>query len=311
MLLSLLVVAPVCATTAGAQDSRGPADPGGVASPRDTSAAAGAANAGFPFRLFSSDNFNMLEPNYFISGLQDAHGRDSLGAAHYANQVKFRVAVRYRIVSLLNPRYDTGLHFGYVQNSFWNLYENSAPFFDNNYNPMVFLYADARDWTGGQPGYSPSYGFILEHESNGRDGHASRGWNRWSFRLDFGDEREKDVSVVAKAWIPFGMEADNPKLPDYAGRGEVTTYIKLLGWANPSLDELGTAGSTVKLRVGGRNLVTSAEINLYLQPERLLGRASDHLNSSIVVQLFTGTAENLLDYNVRRTMFRFGFATVK
>src|SRR5215472_4272976 len=54
----------------------------------------------FPVRLETSRNFNILEPNYFLTGGQDLRGRDELGSTRYANQVKFRVAVRYHVLAM-------------------------------------------------------------------------------------------------------------------------------------------------------------------------------------------------------------------
>lgn len=267
-------------------------------------------HSAFPFGLPDSRYFNMLEPNYFLTGFQDRNGRDSLGGTQYANQVKFRVAVRYRVLG--TDASETGLYFGYTQNSFWNFWEASRPFFDNNYNPMAFVYLDATQWPGSHPWYEPSVRLLVEHESNGRDGASSRGWNREGVGFDVGHLDASDpIAATLLVWHAFDLEDNNPDLPDYNGRGELTVHLQPLSALHY---DMGSFGSTIKLRLGGRQFVTSREINVFVRPSRLLGPARgmfSFLNSSIALQWFSGTGETLLDYNVRRSSFRVGLATVR
>ena len=57
------------------------------------------------------------------------------------------------------------------------MFEESLPFHDLNFNPAIGLQklVISKDRLVG------TASFILEHESNGRDGEASRSWNKISF----------------------------------------------------------------------------------------------------------------------------------
>src|SRR5262249_5604554 len=143
-------------------------------------------------------------------------------------------------------------------------------------------------WPGSHPWYEPSVRLFVEHESNGRDGANSRGWNRAGAGLDLGHLDASDpIAATLLVWQPFDIEVANPNLPDYNGRGELTVHLQPL---SPLHVDMGSLGSTIKLRLGGRQFVTSREINVFVRPSRLLGRAGgmfSFVNSSIALQWFS------------------------
>jgi phospholipase A1 len=258
---------------------------------------------GFP----QSEHFQLHEPSYFIFG----SGSDSdaeRAPTEYSNQVKFRIAVRYRLIQI-PVEHDSGIYFGYMQNSFWHLYDfdQSAPFFDNNYNPQLFAHLDARDVIE-EPGYwVPSPRVFVEHESNGRDGAASRSWNRVGGALDWGDPDEHKVYGGVSLWLPFGVADDNSDIADRNGRGEVRFAVQ------PLLENgrrgLGTLGLVVKSRILGEDPVANVEANVFVDPGLLAGWSA--VLPTLMGQVFWGTGENLLTYDERRLVVRLGIALIK
>ena len=105
------------------------------------------------------------------------------------------------------------LSFAYTQKSFWQTFEESAPFRENNYEPELFLTIPYDNE------YLKSYKIGLNHQSNGRGGLESRSWNRayieGTFQLD-------SLLIKPKVWyrIPESKD-DNPEIVDYLGYGEL------------------------------------------------------------------------------------------
>jgi phospholipase A1 len=240
--------------------------------------------------------------------------------------VKFRVALRYRLLGA--PRglldrlfggkrsemHDTGIHFSFRQNSFWNIYSESAPFLDNNYNPGVFVYLDgadvieprlkdARSYTWW---YFPSFKFAVEHESNGRDSVASRGWNRVIGSVELGDPRLHKVYSSASFWGVFGGLSGNPDLKETNGRGEVRLYWQpLLRNKKGGLDRFGFS---VFARVGGRRAIVSTETSIYGNP---FYHAKNSWAPTFMAQLFCGTGQFLLDHRRDECALRLGTAFIR
>jgi phospholipase A1/A2 len=258
---------------------------------------------------YSSPFFNLTEPNFFLFGFEDLTGGSPVPAGAYANQIKFRIAIRYRLMSVANPTHDSGIHVAYRQNSFWHLWEQSAPFFDNNYNPQAFFYYDSRDYS--KTSYAPSFRAFVEHESNGRDGAASRSWNRAGLGVDLGDATKDVVYGELKGWHAFSVAAENADIADFAGRGELVVNLQPLVRQSISL---GDVGLTARMRIGGQKFWTNSELNAFVGSRVISWLPGmsffSHLNASVMLQRFSGTAENLLTYRQSRTVTRIGLATV-
>jgi outer membrane phospholipase A len=262
------------------------------------------------FAFFSgqmhSEHFELNEPSYFIFGFGD--GGEERTPADYSNQVKFRIAVRYRLAQL-RVKYDTGLFFAYTQNSFWHLYDfdESAPFFDNNFNPQIFFHRDARDYHDDPSYWLPSPRVFLEHESNGRDGPASRSWNRVGGALEWGDPQEDRVYWSVSLWHAFGIGDENPEIRDTNGRGEVRLAVqpRLRGGEHG----LGELGFLLKSRILGEDPVANVEANVFADLGTLT-RISGVL-PTFMGQVFWGTGENLLTYDEKRLVVRLGIAFIK
>lgn len=236
-------------------------------------------------------NLESHEPMYFLIG---ADPRDS----------KFQVSLKYRLLSKkgsLAQRYPwvTGLHFGYTQTSFWDLKSDSAPFKDTSYKPELFFLSNP--FNMGIPlakGFFVQSGF--QHESNGRDGEASRSTNFLYLRprCMFYNETNKVVLLVSpKVWAYVMNDNEtNPDLP--ANRGHFELEIKL-GMA----DDL-VLGTTLRWAKEG----PSTQWDLTYPMHKWF---SGNLDLYLHVQYVDGLAERMLSYQERTRALRLGFALVR
>ncbi len=78
-------------------------------------------------------NFGMYHDNYFITGVPT-----NTAINKHTADAKFQISIRQRLMKTHLP-FNTFLMLTYTQKSFWNIYENSSPFGDNNYNPGIVL----------------------------------------------------------------------------------------------------------------------------------------------------------------------------
>ena len=107
------------------------------------------------------------EPMYFLVG---SRGHTT---ARFQLSFKYRLfdpdgwAAEFPWVDLL-----TGLHFGYTQNSIWDLTANSKPFRDSTYKPSFFYQWGPYREIGSPHSFSLQAGY--EHQSNGKEGATSR-----------------------------------------------------------------------------------------------------------------------------------------
>ena len=259
--------------------------------------------------LPASRNFNFSEPNYFLFGFEDFTGQSPVAEGVYANQITFRIAIRYRLFGVSNPTHDSGIHVGYRQNSFWHLWEESAPFFDNDYNPQMFFYYDSRDYSKSL--FAPSWRLFVEHESDGRAGPDNRSWNYYGLGVDFGAYDDFLYGGI-KGWHAFSIAPQNPDITDFVGRGELTLNIQPLVRQHLTLGDVGLAA---RMRIAGKPFWTNSELNAFVGAKIISWipglSGFSRLNASVMIQRFSGTGENLLTYRERRTVTRIGLATVR
>lgn len=206
--------------------------------------------------------------------------------AHEGLNVKFQLSFKFRVFQPENPA-STGLldnlYFGYTQFSLWDLGKESAPFRDTNYRPSLFYY---RPDTGIHAGALTRLSFAggIEHESNGRDGDASRAINTVFVRptFHFGDLTGYHWKFEPKLYA-YLTRTGNTDIAHYRGFGDFrVSYGAPNGW------ELATT-----LRKGTRKGYGSVDAQLSYPMSRVFGGTAGYL----FVQYFTGYGESLLDYN--------------
>jgi outer membrane phospholipase A len=212
---------------------------------------------------------------------------------------KFQLSFKYRLFDQSagfgqDRPWLSGLYFGYTQTSLWELSEQSKPFRDTNYRPSVFWRWQRKDdktWIDGlQAG--------LEHESNGGGGSASRSIDtiflRPEWRFNFADDSRLDFTPKLYGYV---NKDENPDIQRYRGYVDWRVrYDSGVNWVGTGVARYGTGG------YGSVLLDLSRRIR-----DLKFGPVGGYLH----FQIFSGYGEDILDYNVRRSLqFRVGFAIV-
>ncbi len=236
-------------------------------------------------------HFAPYQPVYFVAGPVDP-------------LVRFQFSFKYR---LFNPDAPLGklpvigkLNFAYTQLSLWALTEPSAPFLDTNYQPEAFYNDDDVQWVHlpgvQQLGLMGGFG----HDSNGRDGPASRQLNLLFLQptFNFGDPEQFHFYVSPKAYVYVGDLSQNPDIAKYRGYVDARFVV---GWRNGV--ELSAVG-----RIGSDANRGSVLLDLtYPLRDVLFNNVDLYLDA----QYFNGYGESLIEYNTRQNEFRVGFALVR
>ncbi len=227
--------------------------------------------------------FSVFRSNYFISGVPTNTTIDRTTA-----DAKYQISFKQFITKDQLP-WDTHAYLSYTQKSFWNIYDESLPFQDINFNPAISI---------GKPIYNSKEelkGFAtlsFEHESNGRDSIASRSWNRLtaSYVTNVG----KHTKANFKAWLPFAYKEGNPDLLEYVGVTEINLdhqfipnrfYLNFRMRKGLNFDGKGSIRSRV--------LYNPFKVN-----------KSDQY---IMLEWFIGQAEGLLNYTETTSYIRIGY----
>ncbi|MGM9827189.1 MAG: phospholipase A [Muribaculaceae bacterium] len=227
----------------------------------------------------SQPYFGLYKDNYFIFG-------PAIGPkmTDKNTNVKFQISVAQRLTKSTLP-FGTYLYLFYSQKVFWNVLENSMPMTDLNFNPGVGL---------AKPLFVKNR-FIgrvilcLEHESNGRDGDASRSWNKISLGANI--MIDPQLTVHGKFWIPIVDGMNNKDILDYSG-------IYQVGLQAFSTNRRFNVGVTlVKRRGWNLNYNTIVELSY-----RLWRRD----NQFLFMQYYNGYGEGMLEYNKFHSQLRVG-----
>lgn len=223
--------------------------------------------------------FGMYKDNYFIFG-------PSVGKrpTRQNTNVKFQISIAQRLTRSTLP-WGTYLYLFYTQKCFWNVLENSMPMTDLNFNPGIGLakplFVKNR--------YIGKAFLLAEHESNGRDGTASRSWNKISFggNIIIGQQ----MQVHAKFWIPIIDGKENKDILDYCGIYQVGTSLT-------TVDRRFGASVILTKRKGWRlNYNTIIELNYRIFPRD---------NQYLFLQYYNGYGEGLLAYKEFHSQLRMG-----
>ena len=189
------------------------------------------------------DAFSAYNPIYFIVGTGDLVKTRLLDESSQWGKeietdqmVKLSFSMKYQFFH----QYKTGLYLGFTQDMFWDLFYESSPFSELNYNPDLFLRFEsennfASDLDMGVLDYVQ---IGTEHKSNGLAGIQSRGFDRvyGQLQLKFGDRSNAVLNakyyVFYQDFLPSWYEPEIPDLPEYRSSWEFRTEVNLdLGWA--------------------------------------------------------------------------------
>ncbi len=223
--------------------------------------------------------FGLYKDNYFIFGTAVGEKPTKKNS-----NVKFQISIAQRLTRSTLP-WNTYLYLFYSQKVFWNVLENSMPMTDLNFNPGIGLCKPLFV----KNKFIGKFSLILEHESNGRDGIASRSWNKISFAgsvmIDPG------FLVHAKFWIPIVDGMNNKDILDYSGIYQMGTSFTL-----PN-KRFGVSVMLTKRRGWKMNYNTVIELNY-----RLFKRDNQYM----FLQYYNGYGEGLLAYKEFHSELRVG-----
>jgi hypothetical protein len=205
---------------------------------------------------------------------------------HGGLNAKFQISFKY------NPFDLWPFYLGYTQTSLWDLHSNSKPFRDTVYRPALF-YLNDHVWSSadGHLRFGLQGGF--EHESNGRDGSASRSVGTQFVRPQLEWRFSDDVRLtLSTKFYDYLEKSDNPDIADYRGYADLQIGLMSYDWRVTTTLRKGTVGSRGSIQV-------DAVLPLRVTDE-ILARVGVHgVNGYFFLQGFNGWGETLLDYNRR------------
>lgn len=223
--------------------------------------------------------FGLYKDNYFTVGTAPFRKPTAMNS-----DVKFQISLAIRLTDTVLP-WDSFVFLMYTQKTLWNVFQNSMPMRDLNFNPGI-------GWSKpffNKDRYVGKLTLLVEHESNGRDGDESRSWNRISI---YGSTIiDEWLMVHAKFWIPVIDGMNNKDILDYCGIYQhgvvITTPNKKFSF--------GITG--VKRKGWNLNFNTIFDFSW---------RVHEKSNLNLFAQYYNGYGENLLDYNQFHSRLRVG-----
>ena len=223
--------------------------------------------------------FGIYKDTYFVGGTAL-----NQKPSEYNSNVKFQISFRQRLTKSILP-FHSHLFLSYSQKAIWNVFEESLPFHDLNFNPGIGV-QNLVVHNGRLVGNAT---IMLEHESNGRDGEASRSWNKVTF--GYAAVIDPRLEVYAKTWIPIIDGQQNKDILKYCGIFQTgTQYI--------SEDQRWVADVTFVKRQGWNlNFNTILNVGFRLSKKR---------NQYLMLHFYDGYGENMLDYNKYHCNVRLG-----
>lgn len=220
-------------------------------------------------------SFGMYHDNYFTTGVPI-----NKEISKHTADANFQISIRQRLFKNVLP-FNSFLMLTYTQKSFWDIYEHSSPFSDNNYNPGLVL---AKPIIRNNKLQGMAL-FAFEHESNGKDGLDSRSWNyltlsgAYFYNIYFW--------IQAKVWYGW-LDGKNPDLFSYKGYGLLALNYKSVN------DRLGAS-----LVINPCKKAVNTQLELIFMPNK-------NANQYLFIQWFQGYGESLLEYHRYSSMARLG-----
>lgn len=223
--------------------------------------------------------FSLYKDTYFVGGTV-------LGGTPTSknSDVKFQISFQQRLTKSVLP-WHSYLYLFYTQKAMWNVFERSLPFHDLNFNPGIGAsrHIIMKNRLVGK------MTVMIEHESNGRDGTASRSWNKISLA---GEAYISPYLMAhAKFWIPIIDGQYNKDILKYSG-------VSQAGFQAISMDDKWVLDMTLVKRQGWNfNFNTIVQLGY---------RINHNSNQFIMLQYYNGYGETMLDYNQYHSRLRFG-----
>lgn len=229
--------------------------------------------------LDSRPYFSLYKDTYFVGGTVLGGTPDT-----YNSDVKFQISFQQRLTRSVLP-FHTYLYLFYSQKAIWHVFRNSLPFHDLNFNPGIGLskHIILKNKLVGKAT------LMIEHESNGKDGTASRSWNKISLAAEA--YIAPQLMAHAKYWIPIVDGKYNRDILKYSG-------IYQAGFQAISDDNKWVLDMTLVKRSGWNfNFNTIVQLGY---------RINHNSNQFIMLQYYNGYGECMMDYKQYHSRIRFG-----
>lgn len=223
--------------------------------------------------------FTLFKDNYFVGGTTIGKKPTSTNS-----DVKFQLSISQRLTKSKLP-FDTYLFIQYTQKAFWNVFQESLPMRDLNFNPGIglgHLIIRENKYIG------KSY-LMLEHESNGKDSINSRSWNKVSLAVAL--MLNKNWEVQFSTWIPIVDGKHNKDLLKYKGIFQLAGNFR-------TKNRRFNCGLILTKRKTWLSFNTQLEVSY---------KFNNKENQYFFLQYYNGYGENLLEYNKFKSMLRIGF----
>ena len=217
-------------------------------------------------------------------------------------QLSFQKLLTYNLLG-----WNEYINFAYTQQSWWKIYDESSPFRETNYTPELFMVLPTSDYMDNKFNLK-AFKFGYRHQSNGREGYASRSWNRlflatlWQWdslfmRVEgwYRIPEDKKSEDFYKGIDPGASGDDNPDIVDYMGYGEI---------------EFNYLYRKHQFHLLLRNNLDFSDNKGAVQFDYMV----PFFNSSNVfwyAKIFNGYGESLIDYDRSVTKISIGFAFSK
>lgn len=223
--------------------------------------------------------FSLFRDNYFVGGIPLGPKPTTANS-----DVKFQLSIQQRITKSKLP-FDTYLFVQYSQKAFWNVFQESMPMREMNFNPGIglgHLIVYKNNYIG--KGY-----LMLEHESNGKDSIDSRSWNKVTLGVSL--LLNKNWETQFKLWAPIIDSGNNKDILKYNG-----------------LFQFATTFRTDNKRLNATALFTKRNSKMSFNTQLELSyKFNDRENQYFFLQYYNGYGENLLEYNQYKSIIRLGF----
>ena len=212
---------------------------------------------------------------------------DNVNHPNRENQeTKFQVSFQKALVDNLFGLHET-IVAAYTQTSWWQTASDSAPFRETNYQPELFVIMPHFD----KDSFIKAYQFGILHESNGQGEDKSRSWNRLYAKTFF---QAGGLVISPRVWyrIPENSNTDdNPNIDDYLGSADLELIYP---WKKQTFKML----LRDNLQSENNRGAVQFDWTFPLWEENLFG----------YIQLYSGYAESLIDYDKRTNRIGIGFA---
>ena len=225
-------------------------------------------------------SFSIYKDNYIITGIPTNNSPTNNNA-----DIKYQVSFK-QLLFRKSFQHDSYLFLTYSQKAFWDVYRESKPFDEINFNPSLGFGKPVFNKDDHFKGYLI---FMIEHESNGRDSIYSRSWNNIS--LNYITKIGHKTEVNLKGWVPFLYKEDNPDLIEYIGIGELKVTHQFIP----------------------KKLIFDITVRKGLSKDwkgaiqaQILYNPFKKSNQYLVLEWFNGYAESLINYSDHVSMIRLG-----